>query len=143
MAGIDPISNVASAAAKIISLFKADPNVKQQIVGNLELTGLQGQIQAELQQIAANAAEAANPSIFVAGWRPFVGWVCGAALGYTYVIQPFLQFGLVAFHVRFDVATLPKLSLGDLMPILLGLLGLGYMRTQEKIAGATGSKGLQ
>ena len=76
MAGIDPISNVADAAARIIALFKADPNVKQQLTGNLELTDLQGQIQAQLQQIVANTAEAANPSLFVAGWRPFVVWEC-------------------------------------------------------------------
>lgn len=137
MAGLDPISNVADAAAKIISLFKADPNVKQQLQADLELTSLQGEIQNELQQIATNAAEAGNKSVFVAGWRPFIGWVCGAALGYTYVVQPFLQFGLVALRVHLDVASLPKLSLGDLMPILLGLLGLGAMRTYEKVQGAT------
>lgn len=138
MAGIDPISNVADAAAKIISLFKADPNIKLADQQALDLTELQGRIQNELQQIVNNTAEAANPSIFVAGWRPFVGWVCGAALGYTYVVQPFLQFGLVAFHSNFDVTKLPVISLGELMPVLLGLLGLGYMRTQEKIAGVAG-----
>lgn len=136
MAGIDPISNVASAAAKIISLFKLDPAVKAAGQIQLDEEALRGGIQEQLAQIQANAAEAGSKSAFVAGWRPFIGWVCGAALGYTFVMQPFLQFALVAFHSHFDPAALPKLSLGDLMPILLGLLGLGAMRTYEKVQGA-------
>jgi hypothetical protein len=137
MAGIDPISNVADAAAKIISLFKADPTVKQQTQGQLELTELQGQIQNELQQLAVNAAEASSKSVFVAGWRPFVGWVCGAALAYTYILQPFSQFSLAALHWQLNAAALPQLSTGELIPLLLSLLGLGAMRSYDKSQGNT------
>lgn len=89
-----------------------------------------------LKQIEVNIAEASNPSIFVSGWRPFVGWVCGFALAYTYILLPFMQFGVYALGSSETIkqfARLPKLDLSDLLPILLGMLGLGIMRTYEKI----------
>jgi hypothetical protein len=138
MAGIDPVSNIADAAAKIISLFKADPNIKLQDQQTLDLTNLQGQIALQLQQIATDAAEAGSKSVFVAGWRPFIGWVCGVVLAYTYVLQPFLQFAMVSLHTHPDIAALPKLNVADMMPILLGLLGLGAMRSYDKQNGQTG-----
>lgn len=143
MPGIDPISNIAAASGpladaigKIIGIFKASATAKQ--AGQIEMDemALQGQIQGVLAQIQVDAVEASNKSIFVAGWRPFVGWVCGCALAYTFIIQPFGQFALVAFKVQFNVSALPVIGLGELMPILLGLLGLGAMRTYEKTQGA-------
>lgn len=89
-----------------------------------------------LEQIKVNTAEAASPNWFVAGWRPFVGWVCGVALAYTYIILPFLQFFIYTFGSTTMINTLsrlPKLDLQDLLPILLGMLGLGVMRTYEKV----------
>jgi hypothetical protein len=135
MGGVLGISGALQGAAKIISLFKADPTVKTQIQGELDLTALQGQIQDQLQQIAVDAAEASSKSVFVAGWRPFVGWVCGAALGYTYILQPFLQFVLAALHWQLNSAALPVLSTGELIPLLLSLLGLGAMRSYDKAQG--------
>ena len=51
----------------------------------------------DLAQLEVNKAEAASRNIFVAGWRPFVGWTCGMALAYTYVVQPILIFGLAHY----------------------------------------------
>jgi hypothetical protein len=98
---------------------------------------LRGQISAVLGQIQIDAVEASSKSVFVAGWRPFVGWVCGAALGYTYILQPFLQFALAAFHWQLNAAALPQLSTGELIPLLLSLLGLGAMRSYDKAQGNT------
>jgi hypothetical protein len=89
--------------------------------------------QMDLAQISVNLKEALHESIFVAGWRPFIGWVCGSALAYTYIGQPLLTYILIVSGV--DVPELPKLSLGELMPVLMGMLGLGYLRTQEKMKG--------
>lgn len=87
----------------------------------------------ELAQIAVNMKEAESEHLFVSGWRPAVGWVCVAAFGYTFVLQPFASFvALVAGADAELLAALPDLDIGSMMPVLLGMLGLGAMRTYEK-----------
>ncbi len=86
-------------------------------------------------QVQLNSIEAQHRSIFVAGWRPFIGWVCGVALGWNYILHPLLVWALLAFAN--DVPAPPQLSLGALMPVVLGLLGLGGLRTVEKLGGRT------
>lgn len=84
-------------------------------------------------QLQINLEEAKSQNVFVAGWRPFVGWTCGAALAYQFVLQPFLAF-IVGVY-RLQLPPLPQLDMGQLVTILLGLLGLGVMRTYEKSRG--------
>lgn len=86
-----------------------------------------------LEQIKINIIEAANASVFVAGWRPFIGWVCGAAFAYKFLIQPFLVLLIVLVFPDFDIKKLPVLDWTELSTILLGMLGLSYHRTQEKL----------
>lgn len=86
-----------------------------------------------IAQLQVNLAEAGNPSIFVSGWRPFIGWVCGAAMAFNYVALPILT----------AVDLLPKidpLDLDVMMPVLLGMLGLGGMRSYEKRNGVARAK---
>jgi len=85
------------------------------------------------RQLDINKVEAANSSMFVAGWRPFLGWICGAIFAYTYLIQP-LSFFVLAF-LGYDIPELPKLDSSDVMAVLLGMLGLGGLRTFEKVKG--------
>lgn len=99
------------------------------------------EFQLMLEQIKVNVVEATNTNWFVAGWRPFIGWICGVALAYTYILLPFLQFLVFTFGTTTMINTLarlPKLELSDLMPILIGMLGLGVMRTYEKSKGVEG-----
>ena len=84
-----------------------------------------------LAQIDLNKAEASSDSVFKGGWRPAIGWICGLALFWSFILQPFLVFFLVVFGI--DLAPLPELKTNDLMPILLGMLGLGGLRTYEKV----------
>lgn len=84
-------------------------------------------------QIEVNKQEAAHRNVFVAGWRPFIGWTCGAAFCYHFVIQPLLIFVLAANGVALD---LPSFDMGALMTVLTGMLGLGGLRTFEKMKGA-------
>lgn len=86
-------------------------------------------------QVAVNQVEAASSNIFVSGWRPFIGWVCGAAFAYKFIVQPFLIFALVAIGSKFDYEDLPVLDWGEMSTILIGLLGLGTMKTVEKVKG--------
>jgi len=92
---------------------------------------------ANLQsQIDVNKVEAASPSLFVAGWRPFVGWVCGSALAWNFVGEPFLAFLVGVF--AWKLPPLPILDNGALTTVLLGMLGIGGMRTFEKVKGVAG-----
>lgn len=92
-----------------------------------------------LAQLEVNKAEAQSGILFVSGWRPFVGWTCGSALAWTYVLSPVIQSG--AFYVgqftgrAVDLSQMPVFDLSTLMPVLLGMLGLGGLRTYEKVKG--------
>ena len=91
--------------------------------------------QLALGQLKVNEAEAASGSLFKGGWRPSIGWICGLSLFWAFILQPFIVFFLLVFGV--DLPPLPQLNTSDLMPILLGMLGLGGLRTFEKIQKVT------
>ena len=95
-----------------------------------ELQEIQNQFQLMTEQIKVNAIEAAHPSIFVSGWRPFVGWVCGGALFYNYIGMPMIVWTTSCFYPTAPL--MPVLNTGELMTILAGMLGLGVLRTVEK-----------
>lgn len=82
-------------------------------------------------QMAINAAEAANTNLFVAGWRPCVGWACAGAFVYHLILQPFLTYLMAIFGHSFP---LPTFDSGLLTTILMGMLGLGTLRTVEKMS---------
>ena len=86
-------------------------------------------------QLEINKAEASHKSIFVAGWRPFIGWTCGIALCWHFVLQPLIMFLSVLFG--FILPELPAFDMGSLMTVLMGMLGLGGLRTYEKQKGLT------
>jgi hypothetical protein len=87
-------------------------------------------------QLEVNKAEAAHRSIFVAGWRPMVGWVCAAALAYHFILYPLIVFILVSFQITgLHPSDLPSFDMDSLMTVLLGMLGLGGLRTYEKAKG--------
>lgn len=96
---------------------------------------MQGLSQWDSQQAAINQQEASSNSIFVAGWRPFIGWVCGGAFAYKFVVQPFLVFIIVACGIKFDIKLLPVLDWSEMGTVLLGMLGMGGLRTFEKTQG--------
>jgi hypothetical protein len=81
-------------------------------------------------QLEINMAEAASGSVFKGGWRPFIGWVCGVAFAYHFVIQPFIVFGVAAAGV--EIPPLPEFDMSSLMTVMMGMLGLGGLRTFEK-----------
>ena len=86
------------------------------------------------KQLDINKAEASHRSKFVSGWRPFLGWVSGLSIGYVYLFQPILDMILQMFQVQVDWV---QLDLGQLMPLVLGMLGLGGLRSFEKAKGLT------
>jgi len=86
-----------------------------------------------LAQIELNKIEAQHRSIFVAGWRPFIGWVCGIALFYNFVIRDIIAWFLAQSGSHYSPP--PELAMEHLMTVLLALLGLGGLRTAEKLKG--------
>ncbi len=87
-------------------------------------------------QAETNTEEAKSLNIFVAGARPFIMWVCGASFAWVFVIQPMLSFLLAALG---HPVTLPVLDMGQMMPVLLGILGLGGYHSWEKLQGVQGN----
>tara|TARA_R110000772_G_scaffold170532_1_gene282403 strand:+ start:100 stop:468 length:369 start_codon:yes stop_codon:yes gene_type:complete len=84
----------------------------------------------DLAQLDVNKAEAAHRSVFVSGWRPMVGWSCGAAMALNFIVFPLASFVLAQTG---HLVKLPTLDMSEMMPVLMGLLGLGGLRTVEKI----------
>lgn len=135
--GIDPISIALEIGGKILDKIFPDPTQKAQAqieLFKLQQSGELAQLTADTAlaqaQATVNSAEAANQSIFVSGWRPFIGWTCGSGLMYQFVLQPFLTWG-AALSGHAIVA--PSLDMGTLITLLMGMLGLGAMRTTEKL----------
>ncbi len=91
----------------------------------VELEGLGQQAQTEVNKI-----EAGHKSIFVAGWRPFVGWVCGFGLGYQFIALPLIGWAMAVWSP--EIIPPPQLNIADLLTLLAGMLGFGAMRTWEK-----------
>lgn len=81
-------------------------------------------------QTAINQTEATNPNLFVSGWRPFIGWVCGVAFAYHFIVQPLLAFAIA--NAGGEVK-LPVFQMDELSTVLMGVLGLGSLRTIEKV----------
>ena len=81
------------------------------------------------RQLEVNKVEAAHKSLFVSGWRPFIGWTCGLGMFGNFITIPFSNFVLALFSI--DIV-IPLVPLETMMPVLMGMLGLGAMRTYEK-----------
>ena len=128
-----PILEVFGFVGKVLDKIIPDPQAKAQAqleLAKLHQNGALAELAAETQlasgQLEINKTEAASGSLFVAGWRPAVGWLCCASLAYQFIVRPLLiTWGKPA----------PGLEVGDLLTILLGMLGLGGLRTKEKLAG--------
>lgn len=121
---------VTPVVEKILAFI---PDPKQRAEAQMQL--MQSLQAWDAQQTQINSVEASNSDIFVSGWRPFIGWVCGTAFAYKFILQPFLVFALIAFGSKFDYHTLPTLDWSEMSTVLLGLLGLGGLRSLEKIKG--------
>jgi hypothetical protein len=120
---ITGIGAVSDLASNVISKIWPDKTVqeREQLAATIAL--IQGQLEI-------NKVEAANPSVFVSGWRPAIGWICGAACAWNWIGIPIAKIALVASGVT--IALSPA-DLSEMMPVLMGMLGLSGMRTFEKI----------
>ncbi len=126
------VVSAAEGVANIIDQFVETDDEKRAA----EVIKAKMMMKPSLAQIELNKIEAGHRSIFVAGWRPFIGWVCGFALLWHFILFDFLTWITVNFFPQ--VTELPELSGTEtLVTVLLSLLGLGAMRTAEKFGGRT------
>lgn len=131
-------AEIFSIGMKLIDRILPDPQKKleaQEKLAELAQRGELAQLQAETQLAVAqnevNKVEAANANIFVSGWRPFIGWCCGAIFACNYIGVPFLAW----LSPLLDIPPPPRLDIGEVIPVLLGMLGLGSLRSYDKKAG--------
>jgi hypothetical protein len=87
---------------------------------------------AAMAQVEVNKVEAAHSSVFVAGWRPSIGWVCAAGLAWAFVVAPVASWALMVLGIR---AELPAIQFDHLFELVLAMLGIGGLRTFEKLRG--------
>lgn len=116
---------------KILDKVLPDPAARDAAKLQLVQLAQNGELEVIRGQVAINVAEAANPSLFVSGWRPAVGWICAAAFGYSVLLLPLLSWLSVIWGWQVP----PSIDTGEIVMLLIGMLGLGTMRTAEKIQG--------
>lgn len=116
---LDPLTAITELAMTAVNKIWPDKTEEEKQKLAAALAMVQGQLDI-------NKAEAANPNWFVAGWRPYIGWVCGTGLAYQFLIYPIL----ISF-----VPHIVQLDMGTLFSLLTGMLGLSGLRTAEKMKG--------
>lgn len=116
--GTKGIGQLAKDIREAVKGKELDPNAQ------LEMAAKLAEVQTKI-----NEAEASHRSVFVAGWRPFIGWVCGIGLGYAVFLEPLLRF---TFTVKGWTIDFPEINTNVTMQVLLGMLGLAGARSYEK-----------
>jgi len=123
---------IPDPAAKAKAALEAEQGLRDAEAKAMALISEQNSKQADI-----NLEEAKSTNLFIAGWRPSLGWVCSAAFAWVYVLQPVLTFILTAAH---HPVTLPVLDFSGMSPILTGMLGLAGLRTYEKKTDSEGNR---
>jgi len=121
---LDPVTAIADLAKTAVNAIWPDKTEQEKAQLAAAVALVQG-------QVAINQAEASHPKLFVSGWRPFIGWVCGAGCAWNWLGLPVAKFVAVAFFAKtLDIA---PADVAEMLPLLLGMLGLGGLRTYEKV----------
>lgn len=121
------VASLIGPVTGLLDKFVEDKDQKNALAHEIATLAQKQAHESALGQLEVNKVEAAHKSLFVAGWRPFVGWVAGIGLAYNVIISQILGIWL-------DV---PEVDPSLLTPVLMGMLGMGAMRSYEK------SKGVQ
>jgi len=128
------LPSLLPVVGEVLDRFFPNKEEKERAQREIEAKLTEHLAQIDLAQLEVNKQEASHRSVFIAGWRPFVGWTCGLALFYTYLAQPMAMFILAQTG---DLVQLPHVDLSMMMPVLLGMLGLGGLRSFEKYKGVS------
>ena len=123
------LSEIVSPIAGLLDKFVADKDQRDRLAHEIATLAEKQAQERVLAQTRTNQLEAAHRSMFVAGWRPAVGWVCALAMLFNFILIPFINLGMevAGQQIRLDL-----IDMETMMPVLLGMLGLGGMRSYEK-----------
>jgi hypothetical protein len=125
------IANLFSKAGKdtVSSAFNGVSSILDEVITTKEERA-KVDIEFNKLQTEINKLESQNASVFVSGWRPFVGWVCATGLGFNYVIRPIMNY--VILLLNNGVPTMDTMSMSEMLTLLTGMLGFGALRSYEK-----------
>jgi hypothetical protein len=126
------LTALVPALGTLVDRLIPDKAAAQRAKDDMEAALVKAGNEAALAQVEVNKIEAAHSSVFVAGLRPAIGWVCAAALAWAFIVAPVAAWGMAVFGVR---ETLPAIGTDNLFELVLAMLGLGGLRTFEKMRG--------
>ena len=116
-------------ATKLLGKFIEDKDQKAMLAHKIATMSEEHHQDLMKAQIEVNKVEASNSNLFVSGWRPFIGWTCGLGMFGNFITIPFANFVLALLEINIVI---PLVPLETMMPVLMGMLGLGAMRSYEK-----------
>jgi hypothetical protein len=131
------IELLINPVTKLLDKFIPDADEKARLAHEIATLAERQAHELAKAQIEVNRTEASSSSMFVAGWRPAVGWVCTVGLGFNFIVVPLGNFVLT---VNGSPIIIPALDVSEMMPVLMGMLGLGAYRTFEKTKGVARDK---
>ncbi|MDC3332749.1 holin family protein [bacterium] len=131
------ISALIGPVSAILDKVIPDTNLKEKLSHEIATMAERHTQEQVMAQIEVNKIEAAHNSMFVAGWRPAIGWICALGMAGNFLIIPFVNMALELFETGVEI---PLIALSEMMPVLMGMLGLGAMRTFEKTKGVSREK---
>lgn len=126
------VTALLPALGTLIDRLIPDRAAAEKAKAEMEAELIRASNEAALAQVEVNKIEAAHSSVFVAGWRPSIGWVCAAGLAWAFVLAPIASWTLVVLGIR---AELPAIHTDYLLELVLAMLGIGGLRTFEKLRG--------
>jgi len=126
------IEKLIGPVSGLLDKFIEDKDQKAKLAHDLATMAERHAQELEKSQLEVNKVEAGHHSLFVSGWRPAVGWVCVLGMAGNFMVIPFANFVLALLEINVKV---PLIDTATMMPVLMGMLGLGAMRTYEKISG--------
>jgi hypothetical protein len=131
------LSSLVAPVSGLLDKFIEDKDQKAALAHEIATLADKQANEQAVAQIELNKVEAAHKSMFVAGWRPAVGWVCALAMLLNFILIPFINLGLefAGLDLQLDL-----IDMETMMPVLFGMLGLGGMRTAEKLKGVQREK---
>ena len=124
------LQSLIGPAAQLLDKFIEDKDQKMALAHEISTMAERHAQELAKGQLEVNKTEAASKSLFVAGWRPFIGWVCGIGFLANFILIPMANFGLALGEIGIVI---PMIDTTQMMPVLMGMLGLGAMRTVEKV----------
>lgn len=123
------VKELVGPVTGLLSEFIEDKDQKARLAHEIATMAERHANENAKAQLEVNKVEAASKSLFVAGWRPFIGWTCGLGMFGNFITIPFANFVLALLSYE---VVIPLVPLETMMPVLMGMLGLGAMRSYEK-----------